>query len=254
MPYNHLALGQAGSKTPAAQHLRDVAQFGSAPALGAGCRRFESCRPDHICGRSSMVEPQPSKLMTRVRFPSPAPERYGARRPRGAGLFACARPEANPARGAELSKCAEHLSAKPARAARSARNGCGYADSRRPLQNVAEPCPRGAGLLACARSTGCAFGAPISRLWGLGTLPSRHSALKEHPWRRDVPKTHSLGWLGVPIAHSLGGGPGPARLAPWPPSRRITMATILSALPGLGQPTALLATSRRPSASHAAPF
>ena len=25
---------------------RDVAQFGSAPALGAGCRRFESCRPD----------------------------------------------------------------------------------------------------------------------------------------------------------------------------------------------------------------
>ena len=149
MPYNHLALGQAGSKTPAAQHLRDVAQFGSAPALGAGCRRFESCRPDHTCGRSSMVEPQPSKLMTRVRFPSPAPERYGARRPRGAGLFACARREANPARGAELSKCAEHLSAKPARAARLARSGCGYADSRRPLQNVAEPCPRGAGLLAC---------------------------------------------------------------------------------------------------------
>ena len=26
---------------------RDVAQPGSAPALGAGCRRFESCRPDH---------------------------------------------------------------------------------------------------------------------------------------------------------------------------------------------------------------
>ena len=26
---------------------RDVAQSGSAPALGAGCRRFESCRPDH---------------------------------------------------------------------------------------------------------------------------------------------------------------------------------------------------------------
>ena len=28
--------------------LRDVAQFGSAPALGAGCRRFESCHPDHF--------------------------------------------------------------------------------------------------------------------------------------------------------------------------------------------------------------
>ena len=27
---------------------RDVAQFGSAPALGAGRRRFESCRPDHM--------------------------------------------------------------------------------------------------------------------------------------------------------------------------------------------------------------
>ena len=25
---------------------RDVAQLGSAPALGAGCRRFESCHPD----------------------------------------------------------------------------------------------------------------------------------------------------------------------------------------------------------------
>ena len=25
-----------------------VAQFGSAPALGAGCRRFESCHPDQF--------------------------------------------------------------------------------------------------------------------------------------------------------------------------------------------------------------
>ena len=32
----------------AAVQRRDVAQFGSAPALGAGCRRFESCRPDHM--------------------------------------------------------------------------------------------------------------------------------------------------------------------------------------------------------------
>ena len=32
--------------------VRDVAQFGSAPALGAGCRRFESCRPDHCLPRS----------------------------------------------------------------------------------------------------------------------------------------------------------------------------------------------------------
>ena len=59
---------------------RDVAQFGSALALGARCRRFESCRPDHFCGRSSLVEPQPSKLMRRVRFPSPAPEMLQPRR------------------------------------------------------------------------------------------------------------------------------------------------------------------------------
>ena len=33
---------------------RGVAQSGSAPALGAGCRRFESSRPDHArCARVS---------------------------------------------------------------------------------------------------------------------------------------------------------------------------------------------------------
>jgi hypothetical protein len=29
-------------------NIRDVAQFGSAPALGAGCRRFKSCHPDFL--------------------------------------------------------------------------------------------------------------------------------------------------------------------------------------------------------------
>ena len=54
---------------------RGIAQFGSAPGLGPGGRRFESCCSDHflMCGCSSMVEPQPSKLVARVRFPSPAP-------------------------------------------------------------------------------------------------------------------------------------------------------------------------------------
>ena len=61
----------------------------SAPALGAGGRRFESCRPDSMnaakrpqgrnsswrCGCSSMAELQPSKLVMRVRFSSPAPQR-----------------------------------------------------------------------------------------------------------------------------------------------------------------------------------
>ena len=40
-----------------------------------------------------MVEPQPSKLMTRVRFPSPAPVESQARHPRDAGLFFCDEPE-----------------------------------------------------------------------------------------------------------------------------------------------------------------
>src|SRR5215211_589645 len=51
----------------------------SRAAKGADCksaglrlRRFESYLP-HQGGCSSMVEQQPSKLMTRVRFPSPAP-------------------------------------------------------------------------------------------------------------------------------------------------------------------------------------
>ena len=96
--------GQAGLHNPAAQHLRDVAQFGSAPALGAGCRRFKSCRPDHICGRSSSVEPQPSKLMRRVRLPSPAPETQQARSPCGPGLFPAAGRGSNPVPGAELRK------------------------------------------------------------------------------------------------------------------------------------------------------
>ena len=29
---------------------RDVAQLGSAPGLGPGCRRFKSCHPDHLAG------------------------------------------------------------------------------------------------------------------------------------------------------------------------------------------------------------
>lgn len=41
-------------------HLRrGVAQSGSAPALGAGCRGFESLRPDHV---STVVEPPVAQL------------------------------------------------------------------------------------------------------------------------------------------------------------------------------------------------
>ena len=34
------------------KNFRDVAQFGSAPALGAGGRRFKSCRPDFFIGKN----------------------------------------------------------------------------------------------------------------------------------------------------------------------------------------------------------
>src|SRR5262245_36196658 len=47
------------------------------PSSGAGGRRGQafdlSYGVSFACGCSSMVEQQPSKLMTRVRFPSPAP-------------------------------------------------------------------------------------------------------------------------------------------------------------------------------------
>jgi hypothetical protein len=78
--------------------LRGVAQLGSAPALGAGGRRFKSCRPDHRtsctlyfdrfrlvkqpmynpCGCSSMVEFLPSKQAMPVRSRSPAPHKAPA--------------------------------------------------------------------------------------------------------------------------------------------------------------------------------
>ena len=45
-----------------------VAFVGSSPT--SPTIRFSSAK---VCGCSSMVEQQPSKLMTRVRFPSPAP-------------------------------------------------------------------------------------------------------------------------------------------------------------------------------------
>ncbi len=58
--------------------FREVAQLGRALGLGPRGRRFESCLPDHsfentIRGCSLMVKPQPSKLLSWVRFPSPAP-------------------------------------------------------------------------------------------------------------------------------------------------------------------------------------
>lgn len=39
-------------------YIRGVAQFGSAPALGAGGRRFKSCRPD-VWGLGNLVKDFP---------------------------------------------------------------------------------------------------------------------------------------------------------------------------------------------------
>lgn len=44
---------------------RDVAQFGSAPVLGTGGRRFESCHPDHHHIFTSLVQ------LAERRFPKP---------------------------------------------------------------------------------------------------------------------------------------------------------------------------------------
>ena len=46
---------------------------GRAPPCQGGCCGFESRLPLQICGCCLMVKLQPSKLATRVRFPSPAP-------------------------------------------------------------------------------------------------------------------------------------------------------------------------------------
>lgn len=40
--------GSIPSRATILSFSREVAQPGGAPALGAGCRRFESCLPDHF--------------------------------------------------------------------------------------------------------------------------------------------------------------------------------------------------------------
>ena len=51
------------SQQELAETNRNIAQSGSAPALGAGGRKFESCYSDHYyAGVAQLVERQPSKL------------------------------------------------------------------------------------------------------------------------------------------------------------------------------------------------
>ena len=58
---------------PPLHEIRPVARIGRAADSKSAGWGFESLLACHFCGCSSMVEPQPSKLITWVRFPSPAP-------------------------------------------------------------------------------------------------------------------------------------------------------------------------------------
>jgi hypothetical protein len=90
------------------------------------------------CGRSSMAEPQPSKLVMRVRFPSPAPTRnhrsvplsasgtFKIRKPQSVGVpVACpmdvARPAASPPPASALERQRSPRPGRGRRAGRSAR-------------------------------------------------------------------------------------------------------------------------------------
>jgi len=55
-PSGHSGTVTAGG--PSRTHRRDVAQLGSAPALGAGGRWFKSSRPDHKVPGHSVVAPR----------------------------------------------------------------------------------------------------------------------------------------------------------------------------------------------------
>jgi hypothetical protein len=72
-----------GAPTGAQRSLRDEQDRVSATARShdpTGSGTLRSPRSGGVCGRSSMVEPQPSKLAMRVRFPSPAPRVSPGRR------------------------------------------------------------------------------------------------------------------------------------------------------------------------------
>ena len=56
---------------------RGVAQLGSAPALGAGCRRFKSSRPDHII-LVSVLQPGPRHIAFTRPVPLVDPIQAGA--------------------------------------------------------------------------------------------------------------------------------------------------------------------------------
>ena len=110
---------------------RGVAQPGRAPALGAGCRRFESSRPDQRGGRASARSERRARWRWRAFTGRPKPRcNRGARDPQmGAGLRAGEPPRPRPADG--LVERAGH--AEPGAAAfRHARGGGRLREEERP--------------------------------------------------------------------------------------------------------------------------
>ena len=69
--WDHEAAGSSPA-TPTNINMREWLSGRASPCQGER-REFESRLPLQICGYGSMVERQPSKLNTRVRFPLPAP-------------------------------------------------------------------------------------------------------------------------------------------------------------------------------------
>jgi hypothetical protein len=67
---NHLV---AGSNPAIPANIRGLAQPGRAPALGAGCRMFESCIPDQNICVVSMVAQRSPKPLVRVRILAQVP-------------------------------------------------------------------------------------------------------------------------------------------------------------------------------------
>ena len=84
-------LGRAGSRVFSKQlwadtlidgsHYGDVAQLGSAFALGAKCRRFESCHPQHLSLSNwwaALIETGGALLVQLVERRSPKPDAVGS--------------------------------------------------------------------------------------------------------------------------------------------------------------------------------
>ena len=60
---------------------RDVAQFGRAPGLGPGCRRFKSCHPDHYIKKKGrefiMTDIKVLKIIARIPMLESRPKENG---------------------------------------------------------------------------------------------------------------------------------------------------------------------------------